>query len=330
MTQINTNAASYTPATVSSSSTSQTVSSNTGFASNDQYAAVAGSSAQANNPYAHVDWSKVNYDFSGVDWKSLNYNVGTQAASVIKPVAQASSSSQGTGYSTTDSVQNASSGSTSGQPTQSLIPSSSVGSSASAASTGTSGSSASGPGVWLTNSSSSDQTYSFYNNASNGNGSANPTYTDPTATETLAPGQSKFVSLPSDFKGRVQKTDGDASENTWATASTWAEFQLSASNDGAAHGDISYQTGFDGAATIASTDGSNQVGGTTEDLLADAPSNILAKSATGGNAIASNSNAAATAYLQSKVDESKAYTGTAGSGTDDVASKNNQLAITFY
>ncbi|KAJ6484430.1 hypothetical protein C8R47DRAFT_958794, partial [Mycena vitilis] len=53
----------------------------------------------------------------------------------------------------------------------------------------------------------------------------------------LQPGETQFVSLPDSFNGPVQR-------GTLQPA-TWVEFQLSADNDHAAHGDISLEQGCD-------------------------------------------------------------------------------------
>lgn len=144
----------------------------------------------------------------------------------------------------------------------------------------------------------------------------------------LAPGALAFVSLPASFKGRVQR-------GTQQPA-TWAEFQLDASNDHGAHGDISLEQGCDGAATIRSTDGSNREGGFTNDVLTGAPKDALRKKPNGEEAIASTMgnwlggpNQAAIKWLNEKVGQKKAYI-VGGTGTPDVASKNQELAIDFY
>ncbi|KAJ7909948.1 hypothetical protein B0H13DRAFT_1488971, partial [Mycena leptocephala] len=145
----------------------------------------------------------------------------------------------------------------------------------------------------------------------------------------LKPGETHFVSLPPSFKGRVQR-------GTFQPA-TWAEFQLSADNDHGAHGDISLEQGCDGAATIASTDGSKVEGGFTErDIVEKAPAAAKHKRQDGVECIASTMgnwmggpNQAAIEYLNKAVGQKKAYI-TGGTGTPDIASKNQRLAVTFY
>jgi hypothetical protein len=114
------------------------------------------------------------------------------------------------------------------------------------------------------------------------------------------------------------------------------EFQISASNDNAAHGDVSLEQGCDGAATISSTDGSNVTGGFTNDVMSGAPEASLQTRPDGSKAIASTMgnwiagpNEAAIDYLNGAVGQSKAYI-TGGTGVPDIASKNNVLAVVFY
>ncbi|KAH6669253.1 hypothetical protein B0J14DRAFT_486942, partial [Halenospora varia] len=142
------------------------------------------------------------------------------------------------------------------------------------------------------------------------------------------PRAKQYVPLPTSFKGRLQRGT--------ALPCTWVEFQISASNDGAAHGDISLQQGCDGAATIASTDGSNRKNGFTNDILKDAPAAACTKKPDGtkvtqttvGNWM-SGPNQAAIDYLNKVVGQRKAYI-VGGSGTDDVASGNKCLAVDMY
>lgn len=134
--------------------------------------------------------------------------------------------------------------------------------------------------------------------------------------------------LPASFKGRVQR-------GTLLPA-TWAEFQLDASNDHGAHGDISLEQGCDGAATIAATDGRKSVGGFAEDVLSGAPEGACVRRADGkrvlqttvGNWL-SGPNGAAVEYERRVVGQGRAYV-TEGAGTPDVASSNQRLAVDFY
>jgi len=62
-----------------------------------------------------------------------------------------------------------------------------------------------GPGIILTNRSSQQQEYNFYDNFWNGDGTAGANLDKPSNPTTVGPGESTFVSLPESFKGRVQR-----------------------------------------------------------------------------------------------------------------------------
>ncbi|KAL8684986.1 MAG: hypothetical protein Q9218_008036 [Villophora microphyllina] len=186
-----------------------------------------------------------------------------------------------------------------------------------------------GPGIDLHNKSNKQCTYFFYDNYWNGNGTAGANFDHPLKSAKLAPGASTFVPLPASFKGRVQR-------GTFIP-STWAEFQLSASNDHAAHGDISLEQGCDGAATIASTDGTHRLGGFTNDIVTHAPQGAKYKrpqdgvtvlASTMGNWIA-GPNEAAAEWEMKEVGQKKAYI-KGGTGTDDVRSGNQRMEVVFY
>ncbi|KAB5571851.1 hypothetical protein GE09DRAFT_645783 [Coniochaeta sp. 2T2.1] len=187
------------------------------------------------------------------------------------------------------------------------------------------------PGIQLTNKSKKDCTYYFYDNYWNGNGTAGANFDHPLKNVTLKPGASQFVPLPASFKGRVQRGT--------QLPCTWVEFQLDASNDHAAHGDISLQQGCDGAATIASTDGSNRINGLGADLVdlvAKAPDAAIRKKPNGERAIDTTvgnwnggPNKAAIDYLNRVVGQKRAYI-LGGTGVPDVASKNRRLAVVMY
>ena len=187
---------------------------------------------------------------------------------------------------------------------------------------------ANGPGIILTNKSPQQQTYVFYDNFWNGNGTAGANFDHPGQSVTLDPNATSFVSLPETFKGRVQR-------GTQLPA-TWVEFQISASNDGAAHGDISLEQGCDGAATISATNGSGRSNGFTQDILSGAPDAAVFNKPDGTKALATTMgnwacgpNQAAIDYENQVVGQQKAYV-TGGTGTDDVASGNQCLAVDFY
>lgn len=185
-----------------------------------------------------------------------------------------------------------------------------------------------GPGVSLSNRSSKEQAYFFYDNYWNGNGTAGANFDHPLRSLKLAPHASAFVELPDTFKGRVQR-------GTLIPA-TWVEFQLNASNDHGAHGDISLEQGCDGAALIHSTDGSGRVNGFSHDILHNAPRAAVTKRSDGMEVLASTMgnwmagpNEAAAEYELRTVGQPKAYI-KGGTGTEDVASKNKRLAIEFF
>ena len=187
---------------------------------------------------------------------------------------------------------------------------------------------ASGPGIILTNKSVHECEYFFYNNYWNGNGTAGANFDHPLKSVKLEAKKTTFVSLPESFKGRVQR-------GTMIPA-TWVEFQLSASSDGAAYGDVSLEQGCDGAAMISSTDGSKRSNGFTEDILHDAPAAALGKRADGAKVLASTMgnwmagpNHATIDYERRVVGQKKAYI-TGGTDTDIVASRNKCLAVDFY
>lgn len=187
---------------------------------------------------------------------------------------------------------------------------------------------AQGPGIILRNNSNNQQAYAFYNNYWNGNGTAGANFDHPDPIITVNANDSTFVALPTSFKGRVQR-------GTQLPA-TWVEFQISADNDGAAHGDISLEQGCDGAATIAATDGQSRFNGFTNDIVSGAPDAAVQNKPDGTRALAttmgnwmSGPNQAAIEWEMKNVGQQKAYI-QGGTGTDDVASSNKCLAVTFY
>ncbi|KAF2277763.1 uncharacterized protein EI97DRAFT_500015 [Westerdykella ornata] len=182
-----------------------------------------------------------------------------------------------------------------------------------------------GPGIELTNKSNKEAEYFFYDNYWNGNGTAGANFDKPLKSVKLRPGQKQFVSLPATFKGRLQRGT--------QLPCTWVEFQLDASDDHRAHGDISLQQGCDGAATIASTDGTNVINGFTHDVVSKAPDAACRRKPNGERAIDTTvgnwnggPNKAAIDYLNKVVGQRKAYI-LGGTGVPDVASKNKRLAV---
>ena len=186
----------------------------------------------------------------------------------------------------------------------------------------------SGPGIDLHNRSGKECRYFFYNNYWNGNGTAGANFDHPDKSVHLAPHSSTFVPLSASFKGRVQR-------GTLLPA-TWAEFQLDASNDHHAHGDISLEQGCDGAATIAATDGSHRKGGFEKDILTHAPEKAVVHRKDGVKCLGSTMgnwmagpNEAAAEWEMKEVGQKKAYI-KGGTGTDDVASSNRRMEICFF
>jgi hypothetical protein len=186
----------------------------------------------------------------------------------------------------------------------------------------------SGPGILLTNKSTKPNTYYFYDNYWNGNGTAGANFDKPLKNVKVGPNETVHVPLDMAFKGRVQRGD--------QIPATWGEFQVKASNDGKAHGDISIQQGCDGAATVASTDGSNVSNGFVQDIIKGAPAAALAKKPNGERVLASTEgnwngpgNQAAINWAYQHLKKGEAYV-KGGSGVPDVASANNCLHFTFY
>ncbi|KAK6063536.1 hypothetical protein SCUP234_13362 [Seiridium cupressi] len=187
---------------------------------------------------------------------------------------------------------------------------------------------ANGPGIMLTNKSSKKHTYYFYDNYWNGNGEAGANFDHPLKHVDIDPNQTVYVPLDSKFKGRVQRGDQQPA--------TWGEFQVKASNDGKAHGDISLQQGCDGAATVASTDGTNVSNGFVKDIVKDAPAAATGKKPNGEKVLASTEgnwtgpgNQTAVDWEYKQLGHGKAYI-KGGTGVPDIASKNNLLHFTFY
>ena len=184
------------------------------------------------------------------------------------------------------------------------------------------------PGAIINNRSSKSCTYAFYNNTTAADGSQAASFTDPSPVIILDAGQGTFVALDRGFKGRVQRgTDLPA---------TWGEFQVSASDDGKAHGDISLEQGCDGAATVSATDGTGQSNGFTQDILTAAPAAAIFNKPNGERALAttmgnweSGPNQAAIDWENQQVGQRYAYI-TGGTGVPDVASANQCLQFDFY
>ncbi|KAH0380102.1 hypothetical protein KCU92_g7776, partial [Aureobasidium melanogenum] len=180
------------------------------------------------------------------------------------------------------------------------------------------------PGIILSNKSTVDETYYFYNNYWNGNGTAGANFDHPLKSVHVTAGHTEFVSLPSSFKGRVQRGH--------LIPATWVEFQIEASNDHKAHGDVSVEQGNDGPATIHATDGTKSSNGFTNMVKAEGSAyqtrsdgkRVIAS--TMGNWLGGPNQAAIKAQQGIKT---QAYV-TGGTGVPDVASANRRLAVDFY
>jgi len=180
------------------------------------------------------------------------------------------------------------------------------------------------PGVILTNRSHQVDTYYFYNNLWNGDGTAGANFDHALKSVTVSAGQTSFVSLPTTFKGRVQRGK--------QIPATWVEFQIEAGDDHKTHGDVSVEQGDDGPATIRSTDGTNIEGGFTSPIHAEAGAYMVRGdgkkviASTMGNWLGGPNQAAIKA--QNRIRGSTYVTG--GIGVPDVASANKRFAVTFY
>lgn len=206
----------------------------------------------------------------------------------------------------------------------------------------------SGPGIMLSNKSSTDQSFVFFKNHKNGNGWADPEFKIPdpdVPSVTVGPGTTQYVKIDIDWKGRVQrgKTGGDPQP------ATWGEFQLKDTDgngrtpDGAAHGNVSLIQGCDGALVVKSTDGSSAQNGFTKNCMEGAPDTALVKRPDGSEAIGrlvqmwpgADKKDGADPWLKTLVEPNQAYMldgngQAASSGVPDVASKNNCLEFEFY
>jgi len=183
------------------------------------------------------------------------------------------------------------------------------------------------PGIILHNKSKTRCSYFFFDNYWNGNGTAGANFDKPLKSVEIPGGGTAFVSLPLSFKGRVQRGK--------LIPATWVEFQLKASNDGAAHGDVSVQQGNDGPATITSADADHHTGGFTEFINLRPFPGAHVKRSDGVDVIASTVGNWMGGPNQAAIDLQKAAIGSrayvvGGTGVPDVASHNNRFVVDFY
>lgn len=227
-------------------------------------------------------------------------------------------------------------------------------------SSSSSSSSSSNPGVDLVNAGSSQQTYYFCENASNGDGEADPGFTSGSTSSlsassselpsgcskiatsvSVGPSQTAAVSLDLSFKGRVVRTTD--------TPATWVELQIQSDTSGCTEGsafcgwgwgDVSLEMGCDGAATVAPADGSGDAVGytTPADLVDKAPSAATTTRSSDGVKVITAPwydgtvlNQAAADYLYQNVpgDNTMAYINVT-SGTTQAVATNNRFLVTFY
>lgn len=203
----------------------------------------------------------------------------------------------------------------------------------------------SGPGVMLTNKANKAQTFTFWKNTRNGNGWADPEWNNPdpaVPAVTIPAGETKYVAIQAEWKGRIQR--GKLGKEP----ATWAEFQLrdttSPAPDFKAHGDISLIQGCDGAVMVYATDGSGAKNGFTTDCMANAPPGAIVSRPDGSKTVGRIVNMwpgaektdAAVGWLKHVVPNPElAYQldgagNAAAFGVPDVASKDNCLKFEFY
>jgi len=190
----------------------------------------------------------------------------------------------------------------------------------------------SGPGAHIFNKGSGTQTFVFYENDANGAGQSS----NPGQSITLTAGSDKFVSLPTSWKGHVQRGQSDP---TVISPASWAEFQVQAS-DGNAWGDISLQKGCDGAVKIISATDPSQAFGFEIDIITGAPEGAKVQTSDGQPALGYTTggwmgttleepNQAAIDWEQDQVGQSNVYI-LGGTGTDVIKSSNNVVHVEFY
>ncbi len=155
------------------------------------------------------------------------------------------------------------------------------------------------------------------------------------------PGDTIPVQLDVAFKGRVQRGN--------QAPATWVEFQVSDQSGvdphQGSHGDVSLIQGYDGPATIASTDNPDESqnfwNGFMTDIMQGAPAGAIQNKPDGTPALASteglygfNANPTALAFENGVTAAAKPLNAAAyvahDSAVADVASNNKILLITFY
>jgi hypothetical protein len=148
---------------------------------------------------------------------------------------------------------------------------------------------------------------------------------------TLAAGDTKFVSLPHKFQGRVTRGNDNLNlKGQSQRLGTWFECSFDPSGDGRLWGDVSLIRGYDGPVTLSATDGTGASKGFSNDILPGAPASAKATKPDGTQDLAptEDGNTSAEQYCLNKV-KGEAY-------CDDkhdspvIVSKNSVLDVTFY
>lgn len=184
------------------------------------------------------------------------------------------------------------------------------------------------PGIIIHNRSAHADRYFFFNNYWNGNGTGGANFDHPMKSIHVPAGHSKFTHVQSHFKGRVQRGR--------IQPATWVEFQMRASDDHAAHGDVSVEQGNDGPATIEATHAPQQpTGGFKRHLVGGAPGAAKVRRSDGKEVLASTvgnwtgpPNQAAIAYQRPLIGDTTYVVG--GTGVPDVKAANHRFSVTFY
>lgn len=100
-------------------------------------------------------------------------------------------------------------------------------------------------------------------------------------------GQTKFVSLPAKFQGRIQRGTYDIhvahKKGLDTSLGTWLE--LGYDVDNMSYGDVSLIRGCDGAVKLRTTDGTGAATGFSTKCMAGAPAGALGKKLSGGTSV---------------------------------------------
>ncbi|KAH9897367.1 hypothetical protein F4778DRAFT_231484 [Xylariomycetidae sp. FL2044] len=146
----------------------------------------------------------------------------------------------------------------------------------------------------------------------------------------IPPFQSAFISVCPTFRGRLVRGNHKNLDGTKHLLGTWAE--LNWHPGGLTYGDISLLQGNDGAAVIRSLDGSGNIRGFSQDLLAAAPPTARAQKKSGAWCLAQIDGAAgnpdARDWLYKFLDPHQVYL---QNDIDPViTSTNGKFEVVFY